>query len=379
MRPLILPPLLLAAACAAPNPEPEAKEPEATLRPMSERGPAEPGRVAARATGGALGGPPLRAMSAVTRWVRAEAPSALALLEAPARVVATTPASAVVTVLHDARVERFVVAPGDAVQEGQPLVWVAIPAVADAAARVGGLKARMEAMQARLQVLTRLKAEGLARAEAVFDLESQLGGLTVEVRTAQAVLRMYGLGDGEAGRADRRGAVALLSPASGVVTEVHGALGAVVSPGGPPLVLVEGPRAARVEASLFGPLPEGAEVDFVGQDGRVLALEPAPLGRWVDGHSGRVTVWLRPAQDVLLPDGLAGRVRVAPARGTVEVPSGAVLGAGDEAHVYVLEGEAPARISVTRGLDSGTTALVRGEVAPGDLVAADARALEAAR
>ncbi|MCB9646356.1 MAG: efflux RND transporter periplasmic adaptor subunit [Deltaproteobacteria bacterium] len=342
----------LATACTnGSSSEPEAQEPEATLR----------------------------AMSADTRWVKAEAPTALALLEAPARVVATTPASAVVTVLHDARIERFLVAPGDAVTEGQPLVRVAIPAVADAAARVAGLKARMEAVEARLQVLKKLKAEGLARAEAVFELDNQLGALTVEVRTAQAVLRMYGISDGEAARLDRSGVVPLVSPAAGVVTEVNGRLGAVVAPGGPPLVLVEGPRSARIEASLFGPLPEEAEVDFVGQDGRVLALEPAPVSRWVDGHSGRVTVWLRPAQEILLPDGLAGRVRIAPPAGTIEVPSRAVLGAGEDAHVYVLREGAPVKIAVTRGLDSGTTTLVRGALKAGESVAADASALEAPR
>ena len=352
MRRWLIIPLLLAAACQEPPiSEPEATEPEATSR----------------------------SMSAATRWVKAEPPSALTLLEAPARVVATSPASAVVTVLHDARIERFLVATGDAVTEGQPLVEVAIPAVADAAARIAGLEAQMRAVQARLQVLNKLRAEGLARAEAIFDLDNQLGALTVEVRTAQAVLQMYGLGDGDAGRLARRGAVSLRSPAAGVVTEVNGRLGAVVAPGGAPLVLVEGPRPARIEASLVGALPTGAAVDFVGQDGRVLALEPTPIGRWVDGHSGRVTVWLAPTEARPLPDGLAGRVRVAPAAGTVEVPSAAVDGAGEAAHVFVLRGGVPARVAVERGLDSGTTALVRGALEAGEQVAADARALEAAR
>lgn len=312
-----------------------------------------------------------RTMSAAVRWVPARAPRAGALLEAPAKVVTEAPAAADVTVLHRGRVVRFRVAVGDTVRAGDPVADVQIPDLTEGAARLDALSTQIRAGQARLEALEALEREGLARAEQLFSLRSRLGALAAERGVAQAMLRTYGLSDRDAARIRRDGHVTLKSPVEGVVTARGARLGAVVSPGDPPLLVVEGPRVARIEASTTGPLPKNGEVDFIGQDGRVVPLRSTPLSSWADGHSGRTTVWLAPVEAAAMPDGLSGRVRVTPPEGAVEVPSAAIVRDDDGAALFVLKGEASERVAVDVLLDSGTSAIVRGAVAPGAKVAQD--------
>ncbi len=317
-----------------------------------------------------------RDMSVATRWVLVRAPGAEALLEAPARVVATSPAAAEVTVLHTARIERFHVGPGDQVKAGQPVADVVIAEVSAAAARLSSTRVQLKAVSDRLEALKGLRREGLARTEQLFELTRQVGELTSTLNLAQAVLHIYGLSDADARRVTRRGHLTLSSPCDGVVTQMHGRLGGVISPAGSPLVLIEGPRPSRIEASLVGSLPEGMQATFIGRDGRQVALQSKPLTRWMDGHTGRLLVWLSPVKPVVLPDGLAGRVRLTPRAGAVEVPSRALLQEASGPSVLVLDGESPRPVPVRVLLNSGTTALVQGDLKPGQRVAQDAKAVK---
>lgn len=300
------------------------------------------------------------AMSAEARFVEARRPSTAALLEAPAHVVSLEPGTAEISVLHEARVLRFRAAPGDAIEAGQPLADLVIPAVSEAAARLGPLAARRSALRRRLEELEKLRSEGLARAAALFELRIEASALEADYRAALALLKGYGIEGREVTSVRDAGHVALRSPASGVVIERNGRAGAVVGPGSPPLLVIGAERPARIEASFVDAPPKGARLAFFGQDGREVRLAPEPVARFRDGRTGRLTAWLEPEPEMALPDGLTGRVRLQVASGAVEVPSDAVGRDEDGAYVRKLDREGVRRTEVEVLLDSGTTSVVRG-------------------
>ena len=278
------------------------------------------------------------------------------------------------TVHHRGRVLRFLVAPGDRVGAGDPVAELVLPEVAEAAARLDALARRRALVRSRLRQLESLEKEGLTRAEALFDLRSQAAALREEQRVAEAVLGGYRIGEPDRGRSSgseptiRDGRFLLRAPEAGVVVARPGRTGEVLEPGADPLLVLAAPRPVRIEASLVGPLPAGATARFVTQDGRKVPLGPQPMASYRDGTTGRVTVWWAPDPPVELPDRLPGHVRLALPSGAVEVPSGALR---DRAVAVLRDGEV-AWVEVEVLLDSGTSAVVRGDLDPGEEVAQDA-------
>lgn len=310
------------------------------------------------------------ATSAPARFVVARRPAAASLLEAPARTVATVPASADLTVLHRGRVHRVHAAPGDRVQVGDPVVDVVLPEVQEAAARWGALESQLQVTRSRVDELARLQADGLARGGALYEVRAQLGQLQAERDAAQAIISCYGITLSGARRLHRAGHLTLNSPVAGVVVERRARPGAVVEPNGPPLAVVAGLQPVRIEASFVHGLPEGTDLVFVEPGGRAVALESEPVAQFQDGHTGRLQVWLEPRTETRLPDGLPGRVRLELPDGAVELPSaGLTRTSSSSARVRTLRGEQVETVTVRVLLDSGTSAVVLGDVEVGDRVA----------
>ena len=251
-----------------------------------------------------------------------------------------------------------------------------VPELTEAAVRAGTLGARRAAVLERLEALGALEEEGLARAGELFELRERAASLEMGRRSATALLRGYGIDAAARRRIVQTGRLVLRSPEDGLVVERQGVPGAVYEPGGPPLLTVASLRPVRIEASLVGPVPKGVSVVFVAQDGRQMPVAAAPMSSFPD-PSGRVRVWLRPEPPRELPDGLPGRLRVSFPEGAVEVPSAALRRRGGPTEVAVLEdgATAPRWVPVELLLDSGTSAVVRGELTAGTRVAQDAGAL----
>jgi hypothetical protein len=92
----------------------------------------------------------------------------------------------------------------------------------------------------------------------------------------------------------------------------------------------------------------------------------------VESADGTVRTWFEPLAEVALPHGAACRLRVMvdAASGAVAVPAKAVGLRGGKA--VVMTRKAGAVVEVTVLASSGADALVKGPIAPGDEVAAEA-------
>ncbi|NJK89395.1 MAG: hypothetical protein HC923_08300 [Myxococcales bacterium] len=120
----------------------------------------------------------------------------------------------------------------------------------------------------------------------------------------------------------------------------------------------------------------GAELSndatFVSSRGDRIALRTPSIAEWTDPRSGQLERWFLPAEDVKLPDGLVGRVVLGATANVVEVPSSSLVRGSDETMVFVLEEGVPKAVPIEVLRDSGTSALVQGELTVGDDVAEDA-------
>lgn len=309
--------------------------------------------------------PSTKAPSARTRWLRPQPPRALSLLEAPARVVARTPSRASLEVAFPSRVLSVRVGPGDVVEAGQALIEVASPELVRAAAAVGSAEARLGPARARRDRLRGLEGEGLARAAERFEADARVAELEAARDEAWATLRAAGVTEPELAALARTGRRSLRAPAPGVVTEVDAPLGAIVDPGHGPLVTIVGARSARIEARLSARLPHEVKIELVALDGRRLALSPMPEAEVVDAATGGRRVWFAPVEDMPLPDGLLGRLRLRPEGEAFEVPASALVREDGETRVWTRRGAAdPIAVPVQVLARNDTVALVRGPLGP---------------
>ncbi|MEQ9501671.1 MAG: efflux RND transporter periplasmic adaptor subunit [Deltaproteobacteria bacterium] len=309
--------------------------------------------------------------STQSRWVRAEVPNALALLEAPAHVVEEEIASGSVTVLFGARVEAVHVAPGDTVEAGQPIADVVMMELNRAAAALVGLDDQITLLGSRLTALEALEAEKLVRAEELYDLRSRRSALAAERAQARALLKSAGFGPSRAAAIARAGRATLRAPLAGVVAKIDAKLGGFASAGSV-LAQIVGQKNVRVQATLTSPLPEGVAVELVLTSGERFPLAPKPVGSIVDPHTGQIRVWFALAEPRPLAAGLRGRIRAdAGTRALVQVPSAAVVRHDDRTVVYVVEGDTPVPHAVEVATDSGTSALVSGPIKVGAMVVVD--------
>jgi hypothetical protein len=157
-----------------------------------------------------------------------------------------------------------------------------------------------------------------------------------------------------------------------VVVRIDAPIGETRGPEGEPIARIVGEGAARVEARFSSRPPEGAGFSFVGPAGQAIALKFVGEAPATSGRDGTIPAWFEPAEAMTLPHGTLGKVRVAPDPKSklVAVPAAAVTLKDGQAVVVARKSEAPLPVKVV--VTSGADALVEGDLAEGDEVAADA-------
>lgn len=311
--------------------------------------------------------------SAPTPWVKARAPENAPLLEAPAVVLAAPGASGAVSAPFAARVAKIHAQPGQAVERGAPVVDVIMPELISAAGRWAAAGTRIAAHRRRKEQLEKLRADGLAKLADLGEVEAALADALADQQIAAATLKSAGMGPGEAGRVLASGGVVTLrSPVAGVVTELRASLGETRDPAGEPLARVAGAGAARVEARLAARPPEGARYSFVVGAGAPVPLRKVSEAPALDARDGTIRIWLEADGALSAPAGALGKVRVDvdPGSGAVLVPAAAVALSGGRPVVVPRRTGRPLPVEVLA--TSGAGALIRGEIAAGDELAAEA-------
>lgn len=328
---------------------------------------AEPAKPAAPAPTPAANGKP----SSATRWVKVRAAKDLGLLQAPARVLPAPQGAAAVSVPLQARVVKVRVRHGQQVAEGDALVDVLMPEAVQAAGALAAATIKVDAWEKRQAQLVTLKAEGLARATELAEVDSQLASARADAQAARATLRAAGLGDKAAeGLLKGDGTVSLRAPIAGVVTEVDARLGEVRDPTAKPLVELAGASEGLVEARMLTEIVSGVPAEFIAPDGALTPLELVSLSPRVETQDGARLAWFK-ARSGTLVTGTAGRVRLTPLESWREVPAQAVREGAQGAVVFVRKGEEAVEAPVRLVERSGAEAIVEG-VEVGAEVAADA-------
>ncbi|MGN6105838.1 MAG: efflux RND transporter periplasmic adaptor subunit, partial [Kofleriaceae bacterium] len=171
------------------------------------------------------------ASSAPARWVAARAPDGTALLEAPAKVVAAPEGRAAVAPPLRARVLAVRAQVGATVAAGAPLVDLALPEAAAAAAEYLAAVDQIAAHEQRAKHLESLRQEGLARTGDVAAIELELARLRGARELAATTLRAAGLSLADArALAASGGRVPLRAPIAGTVISVAAVVGASAPP-----------------------------------------------------------------------------------------------------------------------------------------------------
>ncbi len=175
---------------------------------------------------------PAEAASRETAWVRVRPVSSASLEAAPAEVLARADARGELSCPSQGRVVSVLVARGDRVVKGTPLVEVVLPEVVEALGMREAAATRLRAIDARLAKLGALRGEGLVRAGELTELELARAEASASARLAEAKLAAAGLSDGSAVRVG--GALRLTSPVDGVVTDLDSVVGGACAPASPP-------------------------------------------------------------------------------------------------------------------------------------------------
>jgi hypothetical protein len=257
------------------------------------------------------------------------------------------------------------VAPGDRVAAGAPLVDVAYPDGAAAAAAYLAATDQLAAQTTRRAQLEALRHDGLARIGELTAVDVELARLRGERDLATASLRGAGLEPGNArALVDGGGRGTLRAPIAGVVTRVDAAIGQARGPDAPALVAIARAGAHRIEATLARPLPTGAIVRFTPSGGVAVAaalveLEPRAAS------DGTRRGWFTTTEE--LRAGQPGRLEVTVADDAVVIPASALVDDAGHAAVWLRDGAAARKVAVEVLARSGGDAIVRGLAATAEL------------
>jgi hypothetical protein len=147
----------------------------------------------------------------------------------PGRVVVGS-ARAVVAAPLSARIKRLLALPGDVVARGAPVVEVAVPELAQAAATLRGARARRAVNERRRAWLLALRGEGVPRVVDELAAETELAELDSAIATASALMRVVDLDQSDAAIDEiaARGAVILRAPIGGSVVSIGDTTAGVV-------------------------------------------------------------------------------------------------------------------------------------------------------
>ena len=311
--------------------------------------------------------------SARSPWVKARAPEGLSMLEAPAKVQAPPDAVGAVTAPFPGRVVKIHVRPGQTVAAGEAIADVAMVELVRAAAAYSAAGTRLAAHRRRKAQLDQLRADGLARLADIAEVEAALAEAQADQQAAMGTLRAAGAGPQDVGSlVASGGALPLRSPVAGVVLEVNAAVGEGRDVGAEPIARVAGRGPVRIEARLSHAPPEGARFEVVPPAGAPFPVKLVATSPLVEGADGTVRTWFEPEFETSIPHGTACRLRVLVAAdgGAVAVPAKAVGLRGGKPVVVTRKADGPVDVVVLA--TSGADALVKGPIAPGDEVAAEA-------
>jgi len=309
------------------------------------------------------------AASAFSRFVAISKPTDASILQASAVVRAESTASGEITAPNPLRIARVHVQLGEAVSAGDPIVDAYAPDVLDAAAAYLATASQAESHERRADQLEALLAEGLVGRSEVFQLRARAAELRADRLRAIAILRSSGVDPKDAGELIERGVVTLRAPVDGVVTELSARIGRSFQPGVTAIARVTGKAQARIEVRTAEHWPAASGIVFSAGDGTNVELDPTPIASVVVPEDGTIRSWFSPKAPIALADGLLGTAKVLAADDVWEVP-GRSIGQKDGATVLMRRrGDTTERIGVEVLTASGTSALVRGPLVPGDLVA----------
>ncbi|MFZ1863380.1 MAG: efflux RND transporter periplasmic adaptor subunit [Polyangiales bacterium] len=312
---------------------------------------------------------PPDARSAQSRFVSILSPEDASIVQAPAVVRASAAASGEVTAPTSLRIAQLHVQVGQTVAAGDPIVDVYAPSVLDAAAVYLSAAARARAHDERGDQLEALIEEGLVDRAQVFEQRTMAADLRADRLRAVAVLRSSGVDPQQASALMDRGVVTLHAPVAGIVTELSARVGRSYEPGGAPIARVTGRARARIEVQTAKRWPQATSVRFTAGDGRQIALDPAPVASVVVPSDGTIRSWFNPQEPVDLADGLIGTAEVFAAQDVWEVPGTSIGQQGRQSLILRRRDGSNETVEVEVLAASGASALVRGPLAPGDLVA----------
>jgi len=320
--------------------------------------------------------PAAQPASVATPWVKARNAEEVAVLEAPATVLATPESNAGVAPPFRARIVRVRVKPGERVRRGDAVADVVMPEVVQAAGTHASAATRVAAYERRAAQLEALKKDGMVKLTEILDVETRLAEARADQQGALAMLRVAGLGadDARALLEARGGEVPLRSPIDGIVTQVRAAIGENREAAGEPLVRIAGDGEPRIEARLARVLPRVAEYELALPTGASHPVRLVGRAPQVDPRDGTTLAWFATDPGARLVQGQTGkiRIRLEEDEGAVAVPARAVgLGAKGPFVVALRDGK-PAVVDVEVLAATGAEALVRGGVRIGEEVAAEA-------
>ena len=221
----------------------------------------------------------------------------------------------------------------------------------------------------RVVALEALLSEGLVAQAQVFEQKTAERLAEAERLRALGTLRGAGLSEGAAGTLLAKGSFTLDAPVSGVVTEVEAYPGRTFENGNFPLARIVGEGVARVEVTAGRTLPPVESLSFVGVEGSLVELEPAPLARVREPRDGTERLWFQPRHETRLADGLTGVVRIDAGKDVFQVPVTAISRAPGAAALFRRKGNGGEIVAVTVVGRSGSSALVRGPLVLGEPIA----------
>lgn len=274
------------------------------------------------------------------------------------RVEPMIDARAAVAASVGGRVERVLVAPGQAVRIGQPLVSLV-------SGEAASLKAEADAAVAAYIATEQAhgRDEELAKLGVVSQREAEVSH--AQALSAQAAARAARARAAAAGSPNTSGRLNVVSPIAGVVTNVQVGPGGFVAQGG---VVAEVANPARVELVFNAPPTLAAHV----RAGAPLRVS-SPAGEFdatvtgvavgADLNSGAAVVRARPTGAVLPPAGAAvtGAIVTGEAIGGLTVPTEAVQTIDGRAVVFVqVAGGFQARPVLAGRQAGGRTEILRG-------------------
>ena len=298
--------------------------------------------------------------SSSTRWIKVRLATGIGLLDAPARVLASPQGAAALSPPLKARVMRIRTRHGQLVAAGDPLLDVLMPEAVQAAGALSAANLKADAWARRQAQLAALKAEGLARATELAEVDALVAGARADAQAARATLRAAGISDKQAeALLLTDGTVPLRAPIAGVITDVDARLGEVREPTGKPLIEIAGESDGLVEARMLTEIVSGVPAEFIAPDGTLVPLELVSLSPRVETRDGARLAWFKATSGKLFT-GSAGRVRLHPLETWRAVPAQAVTGDGPQARVYVREGEKAVATWVKLIERSGAEAIVEG-------------------